>query len=380
MKLRSVLTLFACLGTLSGSLFSSEPAAAAGSWKTIYCKRVFLGNYEAGWVGGGASLLRQPVAMPEGATKARVWFRSLRDQETLLDHVSLAPGAEAAGVTDGRFFPVTVSGATTVKIDAKAAEFASDEATIPGKAGTWYLQQRYTSPKFLYTQDNDGAYRIAGPDQINPPLGSFLKGSALGNVSRIDVFSTSPKKVVACYGDSITQGQGATPGSGNRYPELLAKKIGRPVLNLGVNGDLAKHGRGLPLLLRSIEGVDTVVFLMGINDINTGSLTSAAEYAENITALADSVRTEGKRFYLGTIPPAGGYPKYDDSPEKEDLRQAVNAWIRSSAISDGIIDFDAALANPIDSRRMRADCQADWLHPNDAGYQRMAEAAALVVK
>lgn len=380
MKLRSVLTLIACLGTVSGSLLFAQPAPAPGAWRTIYSKRVFLGNYEAGWVGGGASILRQPLTMPEGANKARVWFRSLRDQETQLDHVSLAPGADAAGVTDGRFFPVTFAGAPTLKIDAKAAEFASDEVTVPAKAGVWYLQQRYTSAKFLYTQDNDGVYRIGAPEQINPALGSFIKGSALGNVSRIDVFTTSPKKVIACYGDSITQGQGATPGSGNRYPDLLSKKLGRPVLNLGVNGDLAKHARGLPLMLRNLEGVDTVVFMIGINDINTGSLPSAQDYAENITALADNLKVEGKRFYLGTIPPAGGYPKYDDSPEKEDLRQAVNAWIRSSAISDGIIDFDAALANPIDSRRMRADCQSDWLHPNDAGYQRMAEAAALVVK
>lgn len=372
--------LLACAVFVSAGFVSAQTPAPAGSWKTIYYKRVFLGNYESSWVGGATTILRQPVAIPVEGTKARVWMRSLREVDATLAHVSLAPGVDGTGGTDGRYFPVTFSGAATVRIPAKSQDFPSDDFPVPLKPGTWYLQQNYTSDKFLYTQDNDGAYRVAKPDQTAPAPGSFIQGSALGNVTRIDVFSASPQAVVACYGDSITQGLGAAPGSGNRYPELLSRKIGRPVLNLGVNGDLAKHSRGLSILLNNVQGVDAVVFLIGINDIISGSLTQAKDYAENITAVADSVKQSGRRFYLGTIPPAGGYAKYDDMPEKEELRQAVNAWIRSSTVADGIIDFDVAVSNPVNSTRMRVDCQSDWLHPNDNGYRRMAEAAAAVIQ
>lgn len=380
MNIQKLLSILACAGLVLGSTMSAQTSAAAGSWKTLYYKRVFLGNYQAGWVGGASTILRQPIFMPVEGTKVRVWLRSTRDVDTLLSQAGLAPGTDAAGGTDGRHFPLTFAGAPGVRIAAKAQEFASDESPVPLQPGIWYLQQSYTSDQFLYTQDNDGVFRAAAVDQKNPHPGSFIKGSALGNISRIDVFTSSPQMVIACYGDSITQGQGATPGSGNRYPELLGQKVGRPVLNLGVNGDLAKHSRGLSSLLNSMLGVDTVILVIGINDIISGSLTNAKDYADNMSAVAEGVRQSGRKFYLGTILPAGGYAKYDESPEKEELRQAINAWIRSSTVADGIIDFDAALSNPVNSTRMRTDCQSDWLHPNDAGYQRMAEAAAVVIR
>jgi len=41
-----------------------------------------------------------------------------------------------------------------------------------------------------------------------------------------------------------------------------------------------------------------------------------------------------------------------------------------------VIDFDAAVRDPKDPSRLRADYQpGDWLHANDAGYKAMAGAA-----
>lgn len=331
-------------------------------------------------MGGSATVLRQPISVPFEGTKARAWLRSARDSEVTLAHMSLALGVSLSGGTDGRYFPITFGGAPGVRIVAAAQEFASDESPVPLKPGIWYFQQNYTSERFLYTHDNDGVFQVRAADEAKAAPGSFHKGSALGNVSRIDVFTTSPQMVVACYGDSITQGLGATPGSGRRYPDLLGYKIQRPVLNLGVNGDLAKHSRGLPSLLKSLDGVDSVVFVIGINDIITGSLTAPDDYFANLSFLSEEMRRSGRRFYIGTIPPAGGYAKFDDSPAKEQLRQAINDWIRTSSSSDGVIDFDKVLRDPANPVRMRADCQSDWLHPNDAGYERMAEAAAGIIQ
>jgi lysophospholipase L1-like esterase len=381
MKINRILSCLGVISLLSGVTAFAQSQPASGSWKTIYYKRVFVGSYQASWVGDPAtSILRQPIFVPFEGTKARVWLRPSRDGDVVLAHASLAPGSDPVGGTDGRYFPLSFGGAPGVQMVKSGQDFASDEAAVPLQPGTWYLQQRYTSDRFLYTQDNDGVFRVEAVDQKKPVPGAFYKGSALGNVCRIDVFTGNTQTVIACYGDSITQGLGATPGLGKRYPELLGYKVRRPVLNLGVNGDLAKYVRGLPSLINSVLGVDSVVFVMGINDIITGSLTSPKDFAENVSAAAASLRQSGRKFYIGTIPPAGGYSKFDDSPSKEELRQAINAWIRASSTFDGVIDFDAVLRDEAAPSRMRADSQSDWLHPNDTGYERMAEAAARVIQ
>jgi hypothetical protein len=70
------------------------------------------------------------------------------------------------------------------------------------------------------------------------------------------------------------------------------------------------------------------------------------------------------------------YGYYDEA--KESKRQAVNAWIRTSGAFDGVIDFDAATRDPANPRHIRAEYdKGDHLHPNDAGYEAMAESVDL---
>src|SRR5918993_4341165 len=62
------------------------------------------------------------------------------------------------------------------------------------------------------------------------------------------------------------------------------------------------------------------------------------------------------------------------SEAKEAKRQAINAWIRTSGAFDGVIDFDAATRDPANPKHIRAEFDSgDHLHPNDAGYEAMAD-------
>ena len=71
------------------------------------------------------------------------------------------------------------------------------------------------------------------------------------------------------------------------------------------------------------------------------------------------------------------FPKYF-SAEKEQVRQEVNAWIRSSKEFDAVIDFDRVLRDPAHPARvLPAYDSGDHLHPNDAGMQAMADAVPL---
>jgi hypothetical protein len=51
------------------------------------------------------------------------------------------------------------------------------------------------------------------------------------------------------------------------------------------------------------------------------------------------------------------------TPEGEKKREAVNAWMRSPGAFDAVIDFEAAIRDPSNPRRIRAEYDAgDHLH------------------
>ncbi len=56
----------------------------------------------------------------------------------------------------------------------------------------------------------------------------------------------------------------------------------------------------------------------------------------------------------------------------------MNDWIRKDGSADGLIDFDGVLKDPGNTKHLNPayDC-GDHLHPNDAGYQAMAQAVNL---
>jgi lysophospholipase L1-like esterase len=78
-------------------------------------------------------------------------------------------------------------------------------------------------------------------------------------------------------------------------------------------------------------------------------------------------------IYGGTIVPNTGL-----TGAKEDAREAVNEWIRTSGRFDGVVDFDQAVRQPdLPHDLQTAFDSGDKLHPNDAGYKAMAQAVNL---
>ena len=63
------------------------------------------------------------------------------------------------------------------------------------------------------------------------------------------------------------------------------------------------------------------------------------------------------------------------TPENEAKRQAVNDWIRTTDRFDAVVDFDLVVRDPSDpTRLLPAFNSGDGVHPNDAGYQGLANA------
>ena len=66
------------------------------------------------------------------------------------------------------------------------------------------------------------------------------------------------------------------------------------------------------------------------------------------------------------------------APDKELVRQAVNAWIRGSGEWDGVVDFEAVVRDPARPSRFRPEYDdGDHLHLNAAGHRAMGDAVDL---
>ena len=89
--------------------------------------------------------------------------------------------------------------------------------------------------------------------------------------------------------------------------------------------------------------------------------------------MIEQAHEHGVRVIGCTMTPYEGAGYYREDGEK--IRAAVNSWIRTSGAFDAVVDFEAATRDAANPKRIRAEFDpGDHLHPNDAGYQAMAEA------
>lgn len=225
------------------------------------------------------------------------------------------------------------------------------------------------------------------------------RARAAGVVSAVDVSGSAATRVLVTFGDSITEGAGASPGKAMSWPDQLGRMLvaspkGRcwAIANAGISGNrLLGSGRGPAALARfdrdvlAVPGATHVVLLEGINDIGkvgdpaTQRQPAAAELIAAWDQLLVRAHDRGLKVIAATLLPYEGAAYADAAGEQR--RQTVNRWIRTNAARfDAVIDFDTAMQEPGRPTVMRLSDQiGDHLHPNDAGYTRMAQAALPVV-
>jgi acyl-CoA hydrolase len=167
----------------------------------------------------------------------------------------------------------------------------------------------------------------------------------------------SPGKTIVCLGDSITAGVGAEPGP--PYPDLLAARLGTPVINAGVSGDTAEDGLAR---VDSILAEDPwlVIVELGGNDFLRRVPPERTEAAlRSILRRILSARAVPLLVELDV--PFGG--RYAEIYEK--LGDEYKVPVVGDALHD--ILTDPAL-------------KSDQIHPNAQGYEQLAEAVADEVK
>ncbi len=267
----------------------------------------------------------------------------------------------------------------------------------PGPTGpmTWHAKALTTS----YISAPDSGSRGAEEGQQAFPYTT----TSWFFLDAIDVAAPDDTVVVACLGDSITDGTGSTLNGDDRWPDVLSRRLHAvhgghvSVVNAGIGGNqivgpaayssTGPFGGGPSALSRldrdvlSLAGVSAVVWLEGINDLSAGATADAV-----INGLKEGVRRmraarRGIRIVGGTITSSLGATSAAGTPEIDARRQAINAFIRTGGIFDGVADFDRATRDP-ETGALQPAFQpnsttggpGDRLHPNRAGYQAMGEA------
>jgi lysophospholipase L1-like esterase len=220
-------------------------------------------------------------------------------------------------------------------------------------------------------------------------------------VSAILVDGGPGAKTVVALGDSITDGSVTDSPDVRGWPGHLALRLSRAsgpvhfaVANEGIGGNgILSNIIGLNALARfdrdvsSLPNVTHLIVLEGINDIGFSSSpdNSSPGAAIDANALIAAYRQiiarahqHGIKVIGGTILPFEGAMYY--SPKGDQTRQNVNDWIRSGAGFDAVVDFDHALRDSADTKKLAvAFDSGDHLHPSDAGYKAMSDAFQLKV-
>lgn len=179
-----------------------------------------------------------------------------------------------------------------------------------------------------------------------------LLSLALAACNKPTIRAVTPDTVVMAFGDSLTSGYGASGEAS--YPATLQALIGCEVINAGISGqDTAQGLRRLPDELEAHQP-DLVILCMGGNDMLRKQ--SEALTQKNLKEMIELSQSAGADVALIGVPKPGlllRVPKfYETLAEEYDL------------------PYDDSLLPHILSKNT---LKSDQIHPNEAGYQLMAE-------
>lgn len=345
--------------------------------------------------------LRYPVKMLLSGSAVRITLDNFCGTEAVrITAAYIAKAGTDSGIVEGTSLPLSFGGQLSATIPA-GARLRSDAADFSVSAGETIAVSLYFADftelrsAVNITGPLSGGYFAAGDyaDAVQLPMDLSRKTNWVYFLSDIEVAASHDSRAVICYGDSITAqawpdylmlrtlelGDGKTAvirkaASGTR---ILRQYDNITYDSYGLKGETRFPRECL------VSGADTVIIQHGINDIihpvgedvnpfrPWSDLPTAEEMIEGLRFYIRKAREYGLRVYLGTLLPIEGWRTYADF--REDLRCAVNDWIRTTDEADGCIDFDRAVCDPANPAAFgKGYDSGDHLHPSQAAYQRMA--------
>ncbi|GAA1717787.1 SGNH/GDSL hydrolase family protein [Fodinicola feengrottensis] len=380
-------------------------APAPGGWVGTWAASPDAGDPGVNGTGYPSYSLRNEVHLSVGGSQLRIHLSNAFGTGALpLDHatVAIATGPASPTVKAGSLRSLTFGGHATTTI-AKGAETVSDPVNLTVAAGTNLLVTTYVSTAsgpvtFHQDAQQTSYYTISGDHSADTSGAAFTRATGSWYyVDQIDVRNSPARASVVTLGDSITDGYASTPSTNSRWPDRLGARLNQQsvahrlgVLNEGISANCVLAdgdrpggpgaGAGQSALTRLARDVlsrpsaRTLIFVEGINDIGQNTQVSDPQLLiAGYTQIINRAHAAGLRVIGGTLTPAPNYVG-----PRESTREAVNQWIRTTPLLDGVADFDLAVRDPANPHQMLpAYDSGDHLHPGDAGYQAMADAVPL---
>lgn len=262
-------------------------------------------------------------------------------------------------------------------------------------SGNWMGQGSHRSRPGNYSAD----LSLAAPGLVSRFARTVITSDItvqITSVAEITAYSPAPGRVVACFGDSITQQSNWTAPFEKRLHHKYPGKIS--LCNLGISGNRLLHDacglfgkqEGLSGLSRfdrdvlSLSGLTHCIIALGTNDIGLpgsnnvpeSEMITVEEYITGLTVLADKLHARGCKAYIATLTPRVLNKPFD--LHREEMRHEMNGWIRSNSVFDAVLDFDRVLAREDGEFGMQEGCALpDGLHPSAFGGILMAKSIDL---
>jgi lysophospholipase L1-like esterase len=359
--------------------------------------------------------------------EARVRFsNALGTKPVTFDAVYVGLHRTSSALVNGTNRPVTFGGKRSVTVaagdsvwsDAVTLPFVRDPAG-PELAGrklavsfhvadesgpvTWHAKALQTS----YLSMPAAGARSADEGEAAFPIST----TSWYFIDALDMKAPSDAGAVVAFGDSITDGTLSTLNGDDRWPDVLARRLHAAygnrmaVVNAGIGGNQvvgpndysprAPFPGGPSAVSRlernvlSLSGVTAVIWLEGINDFSKNGNASVEAVQAGMKESVGRIRARipGVRVIGATLTPALGANNPNHGfPEQDEKRKALNAFIRTSGVFDGVADFDRVAIDPATGamkpefvHNTTVGGAGDNLHPNRLGYVAMGMAIDLAL-
>lgn len=193
--------------------------------------------------------------------------------------------------------------------------------------------------------------------------------------------------VILAFGDSLTFGTGAAPGES--YPAILERLVGRRVVNEGIAGEIT--GEGLVRLPEALKRGKPALLILchGANDLLR--FLNKRQAAANLRAMIRLAREKGAAVVLVAVPSLGITLSPD--PFYLEIATEKGAAVLIAVPSLGIAlspeplyrEIAAEMGLPVEEEALTmvlsdGSLRSDYIHPNAAGYRRLAASIAALLK
>jgi lysophospholipase L1-like esterase len=404
--------LILALATLPALAYATKPTPApdhwVGTWATANVADPAPKNGTGFATGAADVTLRQIVHTSLAGALVRVEFTNAFGTDPLTigaAHIALAaPGGNTTGdIALASANALTFNGQSSITIPA-GGEVVSDPAALTLPTGADLVVSLFLpAQKISIATRHGSAYQtnfaaagnVVGERTLSTQTPQTM--SSWYFLKSVDVKTPADTAAIVAFGDSITDGTASTPNTNQRWPDLLARRLqsgketrNLAVLNEGIGGNrVLNDGWGPNALARfdrdvlSLPGVRYLILLESINDLGHSfdpkkpyDPVTAESLEAGLSQLAERAHVHGIKVIGATLTPYLG-ASYS-SPAGDQVRQAVNAWIRTAKVFDGVVDFDKATQNAASPTDWNPTFDhGDHLHPSDAGMKAMADSIDL---